>query len=82
MDVDEIIKSKKSINLNVRTNAPITEIVSYDQDGDFFKMNVSAIPENNKANIEIIKHFKKKYKLDVSIMSGLTSKKKAIKIKS
>ena len=47
-----------TFTLIVKTNMPKTEIVS--SEGDIYKMNVHAQPEQGKANIEIIKYFKKK----------------------
>lgn len=48
--------------------------------GDEIKVHIKAPPEDNKANSELIKFFKKKYKLNIQIISGKTSRKKKIKI--
>jgi uncharacterized protein (TIGR00251 family) len=63
----------------VRTTAPKTEITGFDEGKGAYKMNVHALPEKGKANMEIIKFFKKKYKLDVKIVSGKTSKQKTLR---
>jgi uncharacterized protein (TIGR00251 family) len=42
-------------------------------------MNVHARPEAGKANVEIMKYFKKEYKLNIEIISGFTSREKLVK---
>jgi len=75
--------SKKThIKLFVKTNSPKTEIIGYNEAKKGYKINVKAQPIEGKANIEIIKHFRKKYKLSVEIISGSTSKEKLLKILS
>lgn len=66
------------IQVKVRTNAPETKITK--QEGDQWKMDVHAQPENNKANREIIKFLSKRYKANVSIICGLRSHEKTILI--
>jgi uncharacterized protein len=44
------------------------------------KLHLKAIPEDGKANSEVIKFFKKKYSLNVSIIAGKTSRKKVLLI--
>ena len=65
---------KQVIQLTVRTNAPETKITK--QEGDYWKMDVHAPPENNKANLEIIKFLSKHFDIDVKILKGFTSRKK------
>lgn len=43
-------------------------------------MEVKALPEKGKANLEIIKFFSKEYKKDVRIVSGKTSKVKLVRV--
>ena len=66
------------INLKVRTNAPETKITK--EEDNLIYLDVHAKPENNEANIEIIKFFHRLYKKPVTIVAGLTSKKKVIEI--
>ena len=65
------------INIKVRTNAPETKITKED---NLIYLDVHAKPENNQANIEIIKFFHRLYKKPVTIVAGLTSKKKILEI--
>jgi len=44
------------------------------------RVDVAAPPEDNKANREIIKFFSKLTKKKVTILTGLTSKKKVLRI--
>lgn len=64
----------------VKTNSNKTEVIGYDEARKALKLNVSSLPIDGKANIEIIKFFKKQYKLNVEIKSGKTSKEKLLKI--
>ena len=66
------------INLKVRTNAPETKIIK--EEAGLIYLDVHAKPENNEANIEIIKFFHRLHKKPVTIMAGLTSKKKVLEI--
>ncbi len=67
---------KRIIQLTVRTNAPETKVTK--QAGDKWKMDVRAQPENNKANLEIIKFLTKTCDADVKILKGFTSRKKTV----
>ena len=49
-------------------------------DGDKLIVHLTSIPDNNKANEELVKLFKKKLKLRVKIIKGLKSKNKQIEI--
>ena len=64
----------------VKPNSKKNEIIDYDKEKEALKINIKAEPENNKANIEIIKFFKKILKKDIKIITGKTSKKKVLKI--
>lgn len=72
------LKNKRSIEIIVKTNKKKTMIVDFDYEKNAYIIEVSAQPENNKANIEIIKYFQRLTKKKVNILKGLTSKKKTI----
>ncbi len=61
--------------IKVKTNAKKSEIIKKE---GFYEVYVKEKPEKGKANLEIIKLFKKKLKMDVRIVSGLTSKEKVL----
>jgi uncharacterized protein (TIGR00251 family) len=64
----------------VKTNMPKTEILEFDSEKNSYRMNVHAKPMDGKANIEILKFFKREFKLRVKIVMGTKSKEKLIKI--
>mgnify|MGYP001578486815 CR=1 FL=1 len=66
------------INIKVRTNAPETKITK--EENNLVYIDVHAKPENNQANIEIIKFFSRLYKQPVTIIAGLRSNKKVLEI--
>ena len=55
-----------------------TEIKSIE--ADLVKINLKAPPEKGKANRELIKFFKKEFKLSVRIKSGETNREKILEI--
>ena len=63
------------INVVVKTGCKHQSLEEFD---NYLKVNLKSQPENNKANLELIKLLKKHYKKDPKIVSGLTSKKKVI----
>jgi uncharacterized protein (TIGR00251 family) len=69
------------LKIIVKPNSPKTEIVKYDSQKNALIVNVHARPEDNKANIEIIKFFSKLFKKKVSIKTGLKNREKILLIK-
>ena len=69
---------KGSVELIVKTNAPKRALVLVD---GIWVVFVKAKPENNKANDEIENYLSKLTAKNVKIVRGMTSKKKAVKIK-
>lgn len=65
------------MHIKVKTNAKKSEII---EDNGFYRVNVKSPPENNKANLEIIKLFSKKFNKKVKIIKGLKSKEKILKL--
>lgn len=68
------------LKIIVKTNSNKTEVIGYDENKKALRLNVASLPIEGRANIEIIKFFKKQYKLNVEIKSGKTSKEKLLKI--
>jgi len=67
----------KTIIVRVKTNSSKNEVLSR---GDIWKVALKAVPEKGKANKELVKFLHKKFKKRVSIVSGLKSKEKIIKL--
>jgi len=65
------------IKIKVKANSKKNDVVDL---GGYYKVFVKKPAEDNKANIEIVKIFKKKFVEDVRIVKGLKSKEKVLKI--
>lgn len=65
----------------VKPNSPKTEVIGWDDEKKALRVNVRAKPEDNEANIAVIKFFSKLLKKKVIIKSGLRSKEKLLEIK-
>jgi len=76
-EIFEKICSQKIIEVQVKTKSNKTDLV---QKGDKLILSVKSLPEDNKANEEIIKFLKKNTGKNPKIISGATSRKKLIKL--
>jgi uncharacterized protein (TIGR00251 family) len=79
MDIQQYIKNSY-LKILVKPNSPKTEIIRWNEDKKALRVNVHAKPEDNEANIEVVKFFSKLLKKKVVIKSGLRSKEKLLKI--
>ena len=70
----------RTFNIIVKPNSPKNEIIGFDKSRNAYKVNIKAKPENNKANIEIIRFFSKLCGIKVNIIKGLNSRYKTLKI--
>ncbi|MEK6883804.1 MAG: DUF167 domain-containing protein [Nanoarchaeota archaeon] len=67
------------IKVKVHTLSEKQEIIKEPE--NIYTVHLKSPPENNKANIELIKLLKKHFKAkEVKIKSGLTSKKKLVEV--
>jgi uncharacterized protein len=71
---------KDSATIIVRPGSSKSEITGYDEERKALRVNIKAPPEDNKANIEIIRFFSKLTGRQVKIISGLKAKKKIIRL--
>lgn len=71
--------TENSFKIIVKPNSPKNEIWGYDEERQAYRVNIKAKPEDNKANIEIIKFLSKLLKKRVNIIRGLKSREKIIK---
>ncbi|MEK6905475.1 MAG: DUF167 domain-containing protein [Nanoarchaeota archaeon] len=74
MDINKFIENGK-IKIKVIPHAGRTELK---EDEGKLKLYLKAAPEKGKANAELIKFFKKQFKLSVRIKSGETSREKVL----
>ncbi|MFH1642326.1 MAG: DUF167 domain-containing protein [Nanoarchaeota archaeon] len=64
----------------VKPNSSKSEIKGYDTTKNAYRVNIKARPENNKANIELIRFLSKILKKKVKILQGHKTKAKKISI--
>lgn len=67
-----------AIKVIVKTKSGKSEVVGFDEEKQAYRINVKAVPEQGKANIEVLKLIKKYLKKDARIISGFTSKEKLV----
>lgn len=79
MNVSDYIINNK-LKIIIKPNSSKNEILCYDNNKKALRVAIFAKPEENKANIEVIKFFSKMLKKKVRIKSGLTSKEKLLVI--
>ncbi len=78
MNITELIKTARYLKIIVKPNSDKNKIINYDEDRNELKIEIAAPAEDNKANIEIIKFFRKLTRKNVRIKSGLTSRNKLL----
>jgi len=72
-------ENKNFLEIRVKPNSS-KSLITYDKEKNLIIAYLHSIPENNRANDELIKLFKKQFKIKVEIISGFKSKNKKIKI--
>ena len=65
------------LRIKVIPNSKKTELK---EENNQLKVYLHAVPDKNKANLELIKFFKKEFGLRVQIHSGMKSREKVLKI--
>lgn len=76
MDLNKHIQNGK-LKIKVIPQSGRTELV---EEAGKLKLYLKSAPEKNKANLELIKFFKKEFKVSVRIKSGETSREKVLEI--
>ena len=71
---------EKTFKIIVKPNSAKNEIIKYDENKKAYRVDIKEKAEDNKANKEIIKFFYKLLKKKVSIIKGLKSREKILKI--
>ena len=66
------------IEVKVHTKSGKSEVIN---DNGKYTVKLKSAPEDGKANLELIKLLQRHFKKEVSIKSGLKSKKKIIEVK-
>jgi hypothetical protein len=66
------------LQVKVKPNARETKVLS--EEGNVMTIAVAAPPEDNKANIELIKFLSRKLKKQVRIVSGFGNRSKTLEV--
>ncbi len=73
------IQTGQTILIRAKPKSSKSEL-TYDKESETFTAYLHSVPENNKANDEIVKLFKKQLKTKVELISGFKSKDKKVKV--
>ena len=65
------------ITIRVIPNSSQQKLV---EENNRLKLYLTSMPDKNKANLELVKFFKKKYNLNVQIKSGSKNREKILKV--
>jgi len=76
MDINTYIQNGL-LKIKVIPNSKQTELK---EENNQLKLYLHAVPDKNKANLELIKFFKKEFGLRVQIHSGMKSREKVLRI--
>ncbi|MDO8628780.1 MAG: DUF167 domain-containing protein [Nanoarchaeota archaeon] len=66
------------LNITVKTGKPLTRIIK--EENNNLVIELCAQPHNNEANLALLKFLKKHYHKEATIITGMTSKKKLVKL--
>jgi len=77
MDFNQYIQNNH-LKILVKPNSSKTEILGWDDDKKALRVNVKARPEDNAANVAVVKFFSKLLKKKVIIKTGLRSREKIL----
>lgn len=62
----------------VKPNSKESKINGFDKEKNAYRINIKAKPQDNKANIEVIRFLSKMLKKNIRICSGFKSKEKIV----
>jgi uncharacterized protein (TIGR00251 family) len=79
VNLEQYLRNNR-LHVHVKPNAPETKLQGYDKARDAVTIAVAAPPENNKANIALLKFVKKQLGRPVALKSGATSRDKVIEV--
>jgi uncharacterized protein (TIGR00251 family) len=71
--------NKGILNIIVKPNSPKTEVIGWDKNRSALRIAVSAPPDKDKANTELLKFLKKQTRMKCEIVSGAKSREKRIR---
>ncbi|PIO05082.1 hypothetical protein COT47_06360 [Candidatus Woesearchaeota archaeon CG08_land_8_20_14_0_20_43_7] len=79
-DIKKYIDAGK-LKVIVKPNAKKTEIISFDETKKALRITVSAVPDKDRANKELIRYLSKLLKARITILRGSKSREKCLEIR-
>ena len=68
-----------TLSVIAKPNASKTEIIGWDSSSNSLRIAVAAVPDKDKANIELLKFLKKESGRKCNLISGAKAKEKVIR---
>lgn len=68
------------VKVVVRPKSGKSEVQGFDEKREAYKVNLKSAPEGGKANLELIKLLRKKFRKEARIVSGSTSREKTVEL--
>ena len=78
MKISDHIKNG-TLSVIAKPNSSHTEIIGWDESKKALRIAVAAVPDKNKANIELLKFLKKESSMKCELVSGAKSREKVIR---
>ena len=78
-DLGHLLTTRSRFEVHAKPNSKHAKI-SFDEKSGSFSAELKSRPENNMANIELLKLLRKNYKKNFRIVSGMKSKRKIVEI--
>jgi uncharacterized protein (TIGR00251 family) len=79
MRVSDYVKSG-ILSVHAKPNSPKTEILGWDESKHALKIAVAAVPDKDRANIELLKFLKKETGMKCELVSGARSREKLVRL--
>ena len=79
MKVPDYIKSG-TLSVHAKPNSPRTEVIGWDESKQALKIAVAAVPDKDRANIELLKFLKKETGMKCELVSGARSRDKLVRL--
>ncbi len=77
MNISQYMKNN-TISIIAKPNSSKTEIVGWDENRQALKIAVAAVPDKDKANIELLKFLRKETGMKCELASGAKSRAKKV----
>jgi len=78
MGLKEFIKNNM-LSVHAKPNASKTEILGWDESKKSLRIAVGAVPDKDRANIELLKFLKKESGMKCELVSGAKSRDKIVR---